>query len=234
MVLGLFLAAAAVADAKRGAQVRETAPTNSNSGRAVDDVSLEVAFESGAYKDHTYSNEPLGFSLHVPKNWKVISKSEIKRVSPQAAELNAQAHPERSEQIRENSRFMAMLFMAAERKPAREQLSLTIMAVPIDKEGRTLSEEALLHQIAEKARLQNRPERHFGEPREKTYGGRKLWQGDLQRSQSGSAAFMREVIFVHKGLLVLVVGGAPDRAALDKLEEIYATLRFIESSKQPN
>ena len=131
---------------------------------------------------------------------------------PQVVEHNAQAHPERSEQVRENSRFMATLFLAAEKKSGRGRLSLMITATPIGEEDRTLTGKALLHQIAEDARQHNSSDRYFDEPREKTYGGRRLWQSDLQRPQSSSIAFMREVVFVHRGLLVVVVGGAPDRA----------------------
>jgi len=64
--MGLFLAAAAVANTNGGAQVRELGPTNPNSLQTGDDVSLEEAFESGELKDHTYSNVPLGFSVTVP------------------------------------------------------------------------------------------------------------------------------------------------------------------------
>ncbi|HMI50500.1 MAG TPA: hypothetical protein VK525_03245 [Candidatus Saccharimonadales bacterium] len=233
-VVGLFLAAAAVANTSGGVQVHEPGPATPNSLQTGDDVSLEVAFEGGDLKNHTYSNVPLGFSVTVPKDWKAVLKSEIKRVLPEVVERNAQAHPERSEQVRDNFKSMAVLFMAAEKKSARGQLSLTIMAVPISEEDRTLTGETLLHQIAESARQRHRADRYFDEPREKTYGGKRLWQSDLQRPQSSSLAFMREVVFVQRGLLVIAMGGAPDRAALDKLEGIYSTLRFFEPKEHRN
>ncbi len=190
-------------------------------------ASLNAAFESGELKGQTYSNARLGFSIRVPNDWRVIPKSEIKRVLPEATERNAQTHQERGEKIRENAKYTAMLFMSAEKKPAREQLSLMIMAVPLDKEDWSLSGDALLHRLAQQARLENRSEHYFDEPKEKTYCGRKLWQSDLQRSQSGSAPFMRELVFMKSGLLLIVMGGAPDRASLDKLEKVYETLRFF-------
>lgn len=68
------------------------------------------------------------------------------------------------------------------------------MAIPLDEESRDLSGEALLHHIAEKARLQNRAGRYLDAPRAGTYGGRVLWRMDLQRPPSSGPAFMREVV----------------------------------------
>ena len=39
---------------------------------------------------------------------------------------------------------------------------------------------------------------------------------------------------MQRGLVVILMGGAPDRAALDKLEGIYSTLHFFEPKEQRN
>jgi len=199
-----------------------------NTNAKPDAVSLDAVFERGAINGSSYSNPLLGFSFAVPKDWRVLSKAEIVAAKPKAAELSAQQHPERSEQIREQAQFTALLFMAAQKIAGPDKRSFSVMAVPIDESDAGISGDEMLRRLAAKGRRENRPDRYVSEPEAKTYGGRKLWRADLQRAPSGPNALVRELIFVERGLCVVVMGGASNHADLDQLESVFESLRFFQ------
>ena len=183
--------------------------------------------DAGTLKGNLYTNNFFGFSVELPKGWKILDKDQLRTLQGRVVEKTVERGGNR-----ERGEISALTQMAGAvddvRKPGTERRIVAIFATPVDPQiGLRPPDEEMLRHLADRTRERHSNSQFLTEPQACEFGGQKLWKADLQTTYPDHVRFSRELLLPDRRSFVAILLGASNRSELDEMESVFRSLKFF-------
>jgi len=183
--------------------------------------------DAGTLKGNLYSNNFFGFSVELPKGWRILDKDQLRTLQGRVVEKTVEQGGNR-----ERAEISAQTQMAGAvddvRESGTERRIVAIFATPVDRRaGLRPPDEEMLRHLASRAKERHSNSQFLTEPQACEFGGQKLWKADLETTYPDHVRFSRELLLPDRRSFVAILLGSSKRSDLDEMESVFRTLRFF-------